>query len=505
MRLKIASRQSDLARIQSYMVARALKRIHPKLIVDFDFKSSFGDLRLDLAIDKSPAKGLFTQDFYEDLISGKSDLVVHSWKDLPVEEKPGVRVVATLPRADVRDLFFLKKTSRKKSKLNVLSSSPRRVHNLAASLPPLLPGRPDLEFIAVRGNIPTRLKKLVESDADGLILAKAAVDRLLEAPENEFADTQRYVRDVLSLCHWCVLPLTLNPAAAAQGALAIEVLESREDLRTLLKSIQCEATFQAVSEERRILAGYGGGCHQKIGISILNRPYGRVEFLRGLTDQGQILDLRQICEEPLPAKWRAEREKIFPYQPTEARWFSRIAKGDLSDAKIEERASSVGVWISRAESFPREWEKLPFRALWISGLRSWQELAKRDVWVNGCAEAMGEQEKPLIESMVGTDFKWVKLSHLKGYEEGEMEMIPTYELHSIKPPPDIRGKTHFFWMSGSSFQRALELYPEILSEGYHGCGPGNTYKILAKLLPSDRLRVFLDFENWRHMTLIGES
>src|SRR5690606_23889604 len=110
---------------------------------------------LDLA--QSLEKGVFTQDFHQGLVEKTYDLVVHSWKDLPTEERVGTEVVATLPRADVRDVLLVKRSAlaaiQQKKSIRVFSSSPRRVYNLTDFLKWALPmPLQNVEFVGVRGN-----------------------------------------------------------------------------------------------------------------------------------------------------------------------------------------------------------------------------------------------------------------------------------------------------------------------------------------------------------------
>ena len=126
-----------------------------------------------------------------------ADLVVHSWKDLPIESHAGTMVAATLERADPRDVLLVRRdvVRDKPAALSVLSSSPRRAWQLTTSLAPLLPWpTSELRMLPVRGNIPTRLKKLLTGDGDALVVAKAALDRLLSggaAPETTAAVRSR--------------------------------------------------------------------------------------------------------------------------------------------------------------------------------------------------------------------------------------------------------------------------------------------------------------------------
>ena len=117
MRLKLAARKSDLARLQAYLVGTALEAQDPSLQVDARFRESLGDKNLTDPLWQAPEKGVFTEDFHRDLVEGAADLVVHSWKDLPVAEKPETMVAACL-RADSRDLLLFKR-----------SSSPRVAHS----------------------------------------------------------------------------------------------------------------------------------------------------------------------------------------------------------------------------------------------------------------------------------------------------------------------------------------------------------------------------------------
>ena len=193
MRLKISARHSHLARLQAFEVGRALAARHPELEIVYAFRESLGDKNLTDPLWKMPEKGVFTEDFYEDLITEETDLVVHSWKDLPTQRRDATFIAATLPRADQRDLLLFKKSSRARlaneRSAMIFSSSPRRIYNLENFLLSALPsqatgqstGQPKkIFFESVRGNILTRLEKLMaDPKVDGLIVAKAAIDRLI--------------------------------------------------------------------------------------------------------------------------------------------------------------------------------------------------------------------------------------------------------------------------------------------------------------------------------------
>ncbi len=527
MRVTIASRRSDLARIQAVQVGEALRAAYPRIELNYSFHESLGDKNLTDPLWKMPEKGVFTQDFREGLLRSDFDLVVHSWKDLAIERDPETEIVATLPRADARDLLLVRKDRwagvERTGVMSILTSSPRRAHNLDSFLHDALPAKiSELRFDNVRGNVPTRVRKLLQSDVDGLIVAKAAIDRLLSARGesspaafDEFAETRNFLRDALSQCLWIMLPLRENPSAPAQGALAVEISRKRGDMRELIAPLNCADTFRAVEQEREILRSYGGGCHQKIGASVLHRAYGEITFLRGVTDDGRILDSRVLkSSKPRPAK--ISKEEMWPLESSDADWFER-EKIQVDPLSLWERVkvralvcdadspspqpspkgrgseSSLALWIAKADALPDDWKIETDQIVWASGLQTWKRLARRGVWVNGCAESLGEQERASIDTLAGSAVNWLKLTHESGYTDGDMPSVGTYRLVPRDESIDLSGKKYFFWKSGSSFEYALSKNPW-LKDRTHFCGPGNTQRILER--NGVESHVFLDHAQW---------
>jgi hydroxymethylbilane synthase len=268
-----------------HQVADAIRAASPSAEVLMNFRESLGDRMLNDPLWSMPEKGVFTEDFVEDLREGRTDIVVHSWKDLPTEPRVGTRVVATLPRADVRDVLLVRRDLwhlvHPGARITILSSSPRRAHNLGPFLQWALPVRDlDIEFVPVRGNVPTRLRKLHEGTQHGLVVAKAALDRLADK-----------VRDAVDRCYTMVLPISANPTGAAQGALAMEIADGcNPRIVRLLEQLNDAVTFAEATREREILRSYGGGCHQKIGVTVVTRGADQLVSFRGLTDDGTVLE-----------------------------------------------------------------------------------------------------------------------------------------------------------------------------------------------------------------------
>lgn len=494
MRIKISARKSDLARLQAYSVGEALLKAHPQLQVEYRFKESLGDINLTDPLWKIPEKGVFTEDFYSELVSGQTDMVVHSWKDLPTEGKADTLIAATLPRADQRDLLVVKKSHfakiQQEKSIKIFSSSPRREYNLKPFLKEALPFTLErIEFESVRGNIPTRLRKLIEDPtADGLILAKAALDRLLSAPQGEFKEVQQQLRAHLLQLEWMTLPLSVNPNAAAQGALAIEICKTRTDLQGLLAAIRDQTSFDCAQSERDILSNYGGGCHQKIGVAVLQRPYGQITLVRGLTNKNEILNRTELLPSIPPPRFFAQ-EMVEVTSPAHR---ERLVT-------VQIPPQTTGLFVARAEAWP---EEVPFKGVvWTAGLQTWKKLAQKGIWVHGTTEAWGEQELSSVDILAGKPIQWLKLTHTDGYE-AQTPTLATYRVQYEVPALPLDDKKCLYWSSGSLFRAVLDKYPHLVDK-FHACGPGNTARVISQYLqerhinPTEKLHVFLNVDDWR--------
>lgn len=495
MRLKIASRKSDLARWQAVQVSRRLEQHPDRPSVEFIFKASLGDLNQDAPLDALGTKGVFTEDFYQDLKDGACDLVVHSWKDLPVEARAETEIVMSLPRADVRDLLILPEEVWIKAVntglLRILTSSPRRVYNLKSILPQLLPAEVKLDFVPVRGNVPTRLTKMHQLGA-GLILAKAGLDRLLQAESEGFLKGDVQIRGVIKECRFMVLPVSVNPPAPAQGALAVEVANSNETVLKLCRSLGDKDAFETAEKERETLHRYGGGCHQKIGVAVMKREYGTITSLRGETDSGQILNEWKI-ENSTSWTRATHAENVFPMKAADNDWFDRIT----IQPDIPALSKLPALMVARADAWPKNYLPTLDQLVWTAGVKSWTKLASMGVWVHGCADGLGEHEDPGLDLLCGRQ-PWTKLTHEQAAGEND---VVTYKIEPHDHAPNLEGKTHFFWMSASSFERARRLFPQVIQSGYHSCGPGATLKRLQAAGLQHPVKVFLGLEQFLNATL----
>ena len=487
MQLRLLSRGSDLAVFQAGRVAQALTDRWPDLEVVPLTRTSAGDRDDQASLTEASDKGLFTADLSTALVEGLADAAVHSWKDLPIAGHPGTTVAATLLRADPRDVLLIRRdvTEARPGGLTVLTSSPRRTWQLDQGLAGLLPW-PVATVVSrpVRGNIPTRLRKLLAREGDALVVAKAALDRLLsDAAPPEVAAK---MRDALAMCQWMVLPLRDFPTAPAQGALAIEVATARHDVLDLVTPLTHGPTLRAVTAERSILAATGGGCHEALGATVLVREYGDVRSIRGRAPDGTLFDewsLRSVTPAPPRA---AGLHAVYP-QPAER----AATRREPLDAVIPERG---GLWVARAEAAPGRFQPGPGQLIWAAGTRTWHKLAARGIWVHGCSDGLGDEEVPGVDALAGHPVSWTRLTHA-GAATGDPHALATYTV-TLQLPDDLASRTHFFWTSGTHFRQALEAHPALVG-AWHASGPGRTARAVREVLGSSpRASIWLDYEPW---------
>lgn len=239
-RIVLATRQSALAMWQARHVEMRLKEAWPGLEVEILGMTTEGDRRLDTSLAKIGGKGLFVKELEDALARGAADLAVHSMKDVPMDLLRGHVLGAILERADPRDAFVSTRYGDLASLpagARVGTSSLRRESQLRAA-------RPDLLVQPLRGNVPTRLRKLDEGQYDAILLAAAGLKRLGVA--------ERIT---------ALLSTEQSLPAAGQGAIGIECRADRDDVLRLLEPLDHPATALAVRAERTVARTLAGSCN----------------------------------------------------------------------------------------------------------------------------------------------------------------------------------------------------------------------------------------------------
>ena len=241
--IRIATRKSPLALWQAEHVAAALQRHHPHLTVTPYPLSTEGDRILDKSLAKIGGKGLFIKELEIAIQDGRADIAVHSMKDVPAQMPDGFMLAAIMDREDPRDAFV----STNFSRFDELPHGARLGTSSLRRQSQLLAQRPDLEVVALRGNVGTRLSRIDEGFCDAAILAAAGLKRL--------GLTER-IREYLSV-EQC-LP------AVGPGAVGIECREGDEKIAGLLRALGDTTTTLCVESERAFAAGLGASCQSPV-------------------------------------------------------------------------------------------------------------------------------------------------------------------------------------------------------------------------------------------------
>ena len=253
-KLVIGSRGSELALWQAKFVKKELERKNKNLSVEIKIINTKGDKILDVALSKIGDKGLFTKELENELLKGSIDIAVHSLKDLQTELPKGLKLAAVTKRHPVEDVLIARK------KGMTLKDLPEGAVVATGSLrrrSQLLHFRPDIKIEELRGNVPTRIKKFLESKWDAIILARAGVERL---------KMNKNISSIIKVDE--ILP------AVGQGALGIEIRSDNKLADKVLKSIHHDATYKAVLAERALLKALEGGCQVPIGAYAQVKPAG---------------------------------------------------------------------------------------------------------------------------------------------------------------------------------------------------------------------------------------
>ena len=237
--IKLGSRPSKLARWQTEHVLTLLKSAWPDLSFQLAILVTTGDKIIDRPLPEIGGKGVFTEELENALLSGEIDLAVHSLKDLPVENAAGLGIGAVSRRACAQDVLI----SAKGETLRALPAGARLGTSSLRREAQVKAIRPDLTIRPLRGNVDTRLRKVLDGEYDAIILAAAGMERL---------DLAKHITEYLS--YDVMLP------APGQGALAIQCRSDDAGILQLLKPIHDSATYRAVTAERAFLAALGGGC-----------------------------------------------------------------------------------------------------------------------------------------------------------------------------------------------------------------------------------------------------
>jgi hydroxymethylbilane synthase len=253
--LVLGTRGSELARAQARLVEKAIQTAWPKAEIETKIIVTQGD-KARVLDPGAGRKGVFTAEIERALLAREVDVAVHSAKDLPSETSLDAEIAAVLRRASMDDVLISKHPgglAYLPQGATVATGSVRRRHQL-------LWKRPDLKLIDLRGNVPTRLRKLAENKWDAIVLAHAGLERLgLPASHTEicFEGGQFFLE---------VLPREIFLPAGGQGIVAVQIRADDQSTKTLVDVVNDRETLLCLQAEREFLRGLQGDCNCPVGV-----------------------------------------------------------------------------------------------------------------------------------------------------------------------------------------------------------------------------------------------
>jgi hydroxymethylbilane synthase len=255
-KITLGTRGSELARVQTLLVEKAIRTAHPSVTIETKIIITRGDNAKVVDLNAG-RKGLFTAEIERALLAGEVDVAVHSAKDLPSQTAPGAQIAAVLPRAPIHDVLISKHPGGLASVpcgATVATGSVRRQRQLRWQ-------RADLDVVDLRGNVPTRLRKLAENQWDGVVLARAGLERL------GFSPTRTEISCEAGQFFFEILSREVFLPAGGQGIIALQIRADDQSTKALLELVNDPETWLCLQAEREFLSRLHGDCNFPVGVN----------------------------------------------------------------------------------------------------------------------------------------------------------------------------------------------------------------------------------------------
>ena len=470
-----------------------------------------GDENTSLPLWQLDGKDFFTKELDAALLTNKVDMVVHSYKDLGSERPEGIQLAAVTQRMFPEDIILYKKSFLKKcvdqELITVGTSSPRRMTNLTSTLADFLPGEGKVETKNLRGNVNTRIQKLVDDEYDIICLALAGLERLANS-EKSLEILKGLTQDL----DFMILPPSVFPPAASQGALGIECLSQRDDSGELLKKLKMvhdDDTFDEIKREREAFNSYGGGCHLAVGVHVKKWNDLFIHTHKGIVDD-KLINIKQIEKSENSNIHEAEELNLLLQKNSYADVFIGTTKEQNTVPYLTDKIISKDYLKPSAKSLSKICnlyitskhceEGLKFllkdsgqkiRGVFASGASTMKLLLRQGIPVQFCADSHGDQEiqrflkSKVVQLMLSIEEK-TALSILTNDVSTSLlgDTVACYT-RSINEEmakglqEEIESKNIFYWSSFYQYEQYINLFPSITGRN-HLCGFGKTFKEFSK-------------------------
>lgn len=490
---KIGTRGSLLAVTQSTLIKNELERLTGETFELVLIKTQ-GDEVTNKPLWQLEGKDFFTKELDEALLNGAVDFVIHSYKDLGSIRPEGIRLAAVTERRFAHDILLVPQEhitalASWSGDFVVGTSSPRRIVNLQHSLKRFIPHaeKTNLKVTCetLRGNVNGRIKKLRDGKYHAITLALAGLERLAHT-EKSAAE----LAELLQGLNYFVLPQSVFPSAASQGALGIEMREDRDDqgkLASMLGKLTHSLTVEEVLRERKAFKDFGGGCHLAVGIHV-----------KKIGDTFLHVHAGEVDGTRIEKKWMEGVE--YPQLERNKKLFIGLPSGHHGHAVYDEFLKKVPltksldlsekhVFVTSRYCLPTLHASTSAQGIWAAGTKTAERLAEAGVWVNGTADSLGTDDlKALKTSKVlqmihpKLSADWTVLTHADSTSElGAVEGVYEREEKEVGPQflMNLKHVGACYWTSFPQYQSYIRKFP-FLENAAHYCGLGKTWQEFAR-------------------------
>jgi hydroxymethylbilane synthase len=483
---KIGTRGSLLAVTQSTLIKNELERISGEKFELVLIKTQ-GDQITNKPLWQLEGKDFFTKELDEALLANEVDLLIHSYKDLGSERPAGIKLAAITERRFAHDILIIPQKNIEalknwKGEFIVGTSSPRRIANITHALKNYIPGSPNLRCETLRGNVNTRIRKLKDGEYHAITLALAGIERLAHTEKSSIE-----LKELLSGMNYFVMPQSVFPSAASQGALGIEIRKDRNDggkLFNILSQLSHSKTVEEVERERKTFKEYGGGCHLAVGIHV--KKINENLFLH--VNSGEVDGVR------VEKKWLEGH--TLPTLPKNKKLFVGLPKGEKPGIVFDEYLKKIPLTkkmdLSGQHVFVTSMYCLDSlkasqcpEGIWAAGAKSARDLASNGFWVNGTADSLGTDDLKKIQSSKALQIihshlnsPWTVLTHVNSKSDIG-DVVGCYERENNEVSKDYEDRLKevgaCYWTSFPQYESFLQRFP-FLKEVSHFCGMGKTWQ-----------------------------
>lgn len=464
---------------------RKIEAAFPNMEVELFPRESRGDQLQNIPLQTVEGSDFFTQDIFDALQNGEADIAVHSLKDMSGSHFFGENKFAIVDRDDVRDVAIFNSNVEKKikagEKIIIGTCSPRREEMAIGFLRKALPQWNNDFTIGtkiIRGNVDSRLRKLDAGEYDGIILATAGINRLLESEcQPEPVEGGLLINNLLANKKLMFLPLIECVPAACQGAIVAEAHYSNAQAVKVIEAINNKNLMQQCIQEKKAALQYGTGCLQKFGVTtILYDGDKTVLYAAGTNEQNEAF-----------ANWQglptlSKDETLFSSTDYMSSFFSY----NYFNESIAITQKQVYVANYKAVNNKQLIQLLQQKIIWAAGSKTWFQLAKQNIWVTGSADAFGleflEQawKMPLIQINKN---EVAIITSKQGAETWRKKAWTTYATYELVFKEDeivkekISKAQTVFW---TSFQQYQQYKSAVNSTAQHCCPSGETAVLLRE-------------------------